>query len=86
MGSCCVTLNNVILIEYYELHNHMSHCHGCGTNFNNEGEVKSAVSGLPPAVGLYLVSKVMPVLDMSQWTAETTRPMAIKTCHQLTAS
>lgn len=64
----------------------MSHCHGCGTNCNNEGKVKSAVSGLPPAVGLDLVSKVVPALHMIQWTAETTRPIAVETCHQLTAS
>lgn len=64
----------------------MSHSHGCGTNYNNEGMVKSAVSGLSPATGLYLVSKVMPALHLIQWTAETTRPMAVKTGHQLTAS
>lgn len=32
----------------------MSHCPEGGTNCNNEGKVKSAVSGLTPAVLLYL--------------------------------
>lgn len=63
----------------------MSHCHGCGTNHNNEGKVKSAASGLTPAVGLYLCPRSCLFWTSSVGT-ETTKCVSGEMCHPLIVS
>lgn len=63
----------------------MNHCNDCGSNYNNEGKVESAASGLTPAIGLYLCPRSRLLWTCSVGT-ETTEYVSVKMCRPLMVS